>query len=81
MEDKMNKLNDSELEQVTGGKSFAEWKAYIDSVSTKCTAERRILLQKALHEIKKDSLMDMDDSACLEQLIHSLLGDEILLFL
>ena len=77
MEDKMNRLNDSELEQVTGGKSFAEWKAYFDSIRTVSPEEKKKLMQKALNEIRNDPDLSAAAKKQLERQAGILLGVDI----
>ena len=74
MENRMNKLNESELEQVTGGKSYAEWDAYFDSIRHVPTGERRQLLNKALSEIKNDPDLSAFDKQRLEHIADSMWG-------
>lgn len=74
MEDRMNKLNDSELEQVTGGKSFAEWEAYFDSIRHVRTEDRRGLLIAALREIKDDPDLSAFDKKHLELIADGMWG-------
>ena len=77
MEDKMNRLNDSELEQVTGGKSSAEWRAYFDSISTVSPEEKKKLMQKALNEIRNDPDLSAAAKKQLERQAGILLGVDI----
>ena len=77
MEDRMNKLNDSELEQVTGGKSFAEWDAYFDSIRRVRTEDRRGLLIAALREIKDDPDLSAFDKKRLEHIADGMWGTVI----
>ena len=70
MEDKMNKLNDSELEQVTGGKSYAEWEAYINSIGSKRTDNIEKLVNIALIEIGNDPDLSASDRRRLEMIAN-----------
>lgn len=70
MEDRMNKLNDSELEQVTGGKSYAEWEAYINSIGSKRTDNIEKLVNIALIEIGNDPDLSASDRRRLEMIAN-----------
>ena len=70
MEDRMNKLNDSELEQVTGGKSYAEWEAYINSIGSKRTDNIEKLVDIALIEIRNDPDLSASDRRRLEMIAN-----------
>ena len=70
MEDKMSKLNDNELEQVTGGKSYAEWEAYINSIGSKRTDNIEKLVDIALIEIGNDPDLSASDRRRLEMIAN-----------
>ena len=74
MEDKMNMLNDSKLEQVTGGKSFAEWKEYLDSLFNVHMEERSRLVNFALFEIENDPDLSTFDKKRLVHMADALRG-------
>ena len=74
MEDKMNKLNDSKLEQVTGGKSYAEWEAYLDSLFNVQMEERSSLVNFALFEIENDPDLSTFDKKRLVHMADALRG-------
>ena len=75
MENKM--LKDSELEQVTGGKSYDEWNAYLDSLRNYDTSEIRRLILAASKEIKNDPDLSKFDRDRLEHKMDGMWGDEI----
>ena len=76
MENKMMQLDDSELEQVTGGKSFSEWKAYLDSIQNLSTSEIRSLIIKVGREIRNDPDLSNGDKKFLEHLMDGMWGVE-----
>lgn len=77
MENNVNKLNDNELEQVTGGKSYAEWEAYFNSIRRVRTEDRRDLLIAALREIKDDPDLSKFDKDHLELIAEFMWGTVI----
>lgn len=72
MENKM--LKDSELEQVTGGKSYDEWYAYLDSFRNYDTSERRSLILAARKQIKNDPDLSESDRKSLENKMDVMWG-------
>ena len=74
MEDKMSKLNDSKLEQVTGGKSYSEWEAYFKSLFNVHMEERSRLVNFALYEIENDPDLSTFDKKRLVHMADALRG-------
>lgn len=69
-------LNDSELEQVTGGKSYEEWKAYFDSIRSIPTSERRQLIIKSRNGISNDPDLSEYDKTRLRKKMDAMWGME-----